>query len=296
MKQTFAKGGPLFKYIDVNKNSVLQLIIFLAVCFILIQAVNIVLIIVLDYGGQTLSTVTVPNLAIKDWSHFLQKPWVLLSYSIGHAGFFTLLSNMIWLYVFGNLIQVLIGYKEIIPLYIITTILSAIIYLVATAFLPNAATYYILSSLSGVVGIAFGALALSPTYRLYLGERFSFPLWSLMIVFLLLSSVLMSSTGSLSWILYLSSAAIGYGYIYLVKSGYKIGSHFYNAYFSLINKMTPRDDHPTYDWPLDKLKNASIQNNANQSEIDKILDKINEKGMGSLTKKEKQLLFEQKDK
>lgn len=295
MLRKIANGGPLFKFVDMSKNAVMQLIMFIAVCYIILHGMNLILMIMHDLGGATFHQLTIPNVGIKDWSHFLSKPWVLITYFLGHSHFFTLLGNMIWLYIFGSLIQNLIGYKELIPLFFATSLLSGILYLILTVIIPNNNYYYILSSLPGVVGIAFAALSLAPNYKFYIGERISFPMWTAVIVFLLLSSVLIFNSGSFSWLLYLISAAVGYGYMIMIKKGYKPGLFLYKRYYGLAAKFTPDESsEKNHEWPVEKLRNAK-RNSSDTNEIDRILDKINEKGMGSLTKRERKILFDASD-
>ena len=48
----------------------------------------------------------------------LERPWTLLSYMFIHDEVFHMIGNLIWLWVFGYILQDLTGSKTIIPLFI----------------------------------------------------------------------------------------------------------------------------------------------------------------------------------
>jgi membrane associated rhomboid family serine protease len=51
-------------------------------------------------------------------SLLVQRPWTLLTYMFSHISALNILSNMLWLWAFGFILQELTGNKKLIPVYI----------------------------------------------------------------------------------------------------------------------------------------------------------------------------------
>src|SRR5690606_5695669 len=145
--------------------------------YILLHALKVIFIILSDDPASVATRQILPNFALQPWTAFWGKPWVLLTFAWGHLSFWNLLSNMLWTYCFGSVIQNLIGYKEIIPMFLVNTTIGAILYLGVSAFWKEMPANPIFGALPGVLGFAVAAILLAPRFRFYLGDRFSIPLW-----------------------------------------------------------------------------------------------------------------------
>src|SRR5690606_7386164 len=143
----------------------------------LLQALKVIFIILADDAASVAYRQIVPNFALQPWEAFWTKPWVVLSFTWGHLSFWNLLSNMLWMYCFGSVIQNLIGYKEVIPMFLINTTGGALLYLGVSAFWKDMPSNPLFGALPGVLGFAVASFLLAPRFRFYLGERFSIPLW-----------------------------------------------------------------------------------------------------------------------
>ena len=116
----------------------------------------------------------------------------------------------------------------------------------------------------------------------------------------------MSGSDGIAHIAHMGGSAFGLWFGYSMRSGKDITrsfNNFLNNLFSCFDsdkgdrkrkkiKATKTDkfSKPKSDWEYNKDKADD------QKETDRILDKISKKGYGSLTKKEKDFLFKQKDK
>src|SRR6185437_16691556 len=118
-----------------NKNAVIQLIIVSGVCFVIYQLLSLVMLVV-GSGKDGFNAMIVPNVSLPALVAFKAKFWTLLTYGWIHHGFWELLSNMLWLYCFGSVVQSLVGYKQVIPLYFYSLIVGGVFYLLSQ-FIPG---------------------------------------------------------------------------------------------------------------------------------------------------------------
>lgn len=308
MKTAFTRNNKN-KLSNYGQNALMQIVAACAVGFILAY-IMCVIIIVMTPGQQmmvngTMETVNFhnaisPHIALQPFAVFIHKPWILLTYPWAHtgpsifSGLFNLLSNMMWLYCFGSVIQNLIGYKEIIPLFIISYILSGCIYLGVTAIWPDLPGNTIaLGALPSIMAYAVGAITLSPGFKFYFGERFSIPLWVLLAAFLLLNVAVFANGNYNMLILAAGGALVGFCYIKLLKAGHQPGGVLYRISGKIQGWVSPDEYNEKYHQlkRQETFKQLQSKHKSSEESIDSILDKINMKGYDSLTAEEKDVLM-----
>lgn len=278
---------------NYRNNAVLHLVIICAVSFIILHMLSAVFM-VLAQKNVFVSKV-LPVVALQGGDAFLSKPWSLITYFILHTSFWTLLSNMLWLYCFGSVIQALLGHKEIIPLFVMSSLIAGAAYIVITTFWPqiSGAQTMVLTAQPGIIAFAIGAITLSPGYRYYLGERLAIPLWVLLTVYILLSCLSLMQGNNAMLVLLAAAALCGFGYIKMLQAGFRPGAWMYNIGGKMTYAFTPKEERP---WP-NRIKEQNKQvlkakkDQFSEEYIDAILDKINLKGYGSLSTEEKEALM-----
>jgi membrane associated rhomboid family serine protease len=281
-----------------SNNAVLQLIIVSGVAYALLGISWAVVMLVFDspanFNNYFLANVALPKLYL-----FKAHWWTLFTYSWFHfsGGFFELLSNMLWLYCFGSVTQMLIGHKQIIPLFIYSSLIGGVVYLMAQ-MLPgglSATPQQVLGPRPALMAMAAAAVTLTPNYKFYLTDRFSV---HIMLVAGIFAFLMLLGTGfHAPLILMLAAGAFtGYAYIRLLRAGYRPGEWMYQLTGRVESLVTPNEN---------ALRNRSNSRRANilnskmyepksgisQKRIDDILDKINQKGYNSLSAEEKELLM-----
>lgn len=276
-----------------NKNAVLQLIVACGIAFVAYHLTDIVMRLAEAQPGL-FQTRFEANLGLPALGTFNYKVWTLLTYGWIHNGFWELFSNMIWLYCFGSIVQMLIGYKQIIPMFIYAVITGGIFYLLSQ-FIPGTGihTSYLFGAQAGVLSMAVAALALAPSYRMYFTPTFSIPLVVVAIVFFAL--MVMSSNLEVSRLALLAGgAATGYVYIRLEQNGYRPGEWMYDM-FERLDRMATPDERTA--MKKNKKRNSVLnkiyepKHGITQKRIDDILEKIHQHGYQSLTKEEKDILL-----
>jgi membrane associated rhomboid family serine protease len=276
-----------------NQNAVMQLIIASATGFISYHLARVILLIA-EANPRIFPSYFTKNLALPYVHDFPHKVWTIFTYGWIHNGFWELFSNMIWLYAFGSIIQMLVGYKEVIPLFVYSLVTGGVFYELSQ-LIPGEAfnvSLLLFGAQAGLVGLAVASLTISPGYRVYLGDRFSIPLVVIACIFFVL--MVMNSNLQLPGLFLLAGGAImGFSYVKLLQNGYKPGAWVYNISDWLNRSVTPDEHSLKQKRKRNKVINKMYEpkQGITQKRIDDILDKINQHGYNSLTKEEKDVLL-----
>jgi len=228
-----------------------------------------------------------------------KQPWSIFTYFFLHEGFFHILSNLLFLYYFGLLIHQYLGSRKLTNLYILGGVFGAgfyvLMYNIAPYFSGAVDTSFMLGASAGVFAVVVGAATLAPqtTFVLLL-------FGPVKIVYIAAFYVLLSFANSIGEnaggeIDHLGGAMLGFGYIFLLRNGWdlgipiqKIGLFFEN----LGTRRAPKVSYRRTSSTKPSSTNPANKETLTQEEVDKILDKIADKGYEGLTKEEKRKLFE----
>jgi membrane associated rhomboid family serine protease len=242
-----------------------------------------------------------------DFSVFLHRPWTLFTYFFTHTlvthssnQILHLLFNMITLYWFGRLFVEYLGSDKLIAVYILGGISGAVIYLMAYNLIPNPPEFLLNpSAMVGASAAIYAVMAaiatLLPDYTFLLMFIGPVKLKYIAAASIFLSFLLSVSQNAGGEIAHLGGALMGFVYTKQLQSGINWGSWitttldwFKNLFRSKPKvKVTYRKSGPV----SSKAKTSSKSHKASQEEIDAILDKISDHGYESLTKEEKEKLF-----
>lgn len=269
---------------NYERNIALRLVLSLAGFYIGLHALYIIIMVLADNQNAVLHGYYLPNIGLQSLEILLQKPWIILSHFLYTMGFFELVTNMIWLYLFSSITQTLVGYKEIIPLFLISTIISAFGVMFINEFFPLG-NYIITGSYAGIMGMAAACIVLAPNYKLYFSSSLAIPVWVFFVIYIILNGILLVNGNTPMMILLLLAFLVGAFYIILLKNGFQIGKSIYNfigkfeSWFGKNNAINKEG-----------ISASKLVLNKKQDNIDKILEKIHQKGFLSLTKEEKEEL------
>jgi membrane associated rhomboid family serine protease len=232
----------------------------------------------------------------------LSQPWTLVTYFFTHYDFFHILFNMLFLYWFGRIIQEFLNSKRVISLYVLGGLFGGLLYIFIYNLIPfysdRIAESMMLGASAGVFAIVVGAAVFMPNYTFFL-----LFLGPVKIKYIAIFYVFMSFIGSTGGnaggeIAHLGGAFIGWLYITQLNNGSDIGSWVISfiRFFKSIFKPQPKIKvtHRAGNRRPSKKTGSTTGTSPSQpaqSEIDAILDKISQSGYESLTKDEKQKLF-----
>lgn len=280
-----------------SQNAALQLIVITGVTYIAFHIARVVLLITGMHKDRVFH-IMFSSFGMSDVYMYSHKWWTVLSYGWLHTGFFDWLANMIWTFCFASVLQNTAGFKTVIPLFAYALLAGGGFYMAAQGLLPEtfrpAADRFFLGSYAGVMALATAALTLAPQHHILLARGFSLPLSLMVLVYVILSLIAFLPQQPAALMLCLGGALTGLLYAVLLQRGFQPGAWIYHLFDKLQASVTP--DESKLHTQRQHKRNAILssryepQEGISRLQIDRLLDKINEKGYQELTQEEKDLL------
>jgi membrane associated rhomboid family serine protease len=287
IRLTFKKGTNLTRLIYINI-AVFILITIVAVIGFLLNN-NII-------SEKTLELLSVPaSLKV-----LLARPWTLITYMFTHKDIWHILFNMLWLYWFGRIFLEYLDERKLVAVYLLGGICGALVYIVSfnvfPAFTSVVADSAAIGASASVMAIVVAIAVYVPDYtiQLFLFGRIKIKYMALAIF--VLTSVMDFSVNSGGKLAHIGGAFFGYFYIISLKQGHDIGKgfnkiiDFFATMFKPRKKLKVSHKKVATEYEYNKIKVE------HQKKINLILDKISKGGYDSLTKEEKQALFNESQK
>lgn len=289
IKQSYKKGTTLNKLIYINLGVFLALhiaviILVLANQFDRTESIN-----------EILKYLAVPA----DLSMLIKRPWTLLTYMFTHGQLYHILFNMMVLYWFGRFFIEEFGVKKILSIYLLGGLGGGILYILFYNIFPFFAEVREFSIATGasasVMAIVIAVATFVPNKKMNL--VLIGPVKILYIaLFLFVSSTILDFTDNTGGkIAHMGGALVGYLFAVSYKKGtdMTIGFNKFLASFSGIFKPSQKKMKVTHKRSANDFE-YNAEKADEQKEIDRILDKISKGGYDSLTKTEKEKLFNMK--
>ncbi|MCH2033461.1 MAG: rhomboid family intramembrane serine protease [Tenacibaculum sp.] len=224
---------------------------------------------------------------------YITKPWSIITYGFLHADFFHLLSNCIWLYIFGRLFSEYFTPKQLLNFYLLGTIFGGVFFMIAMNYFPafNSINHLLVGASAGVSAIIIGTATYIPNYELKIPLINVFiKVWHLAAFFVLMDLISLAGSNGGGHFAHLGGAL--FGFLYVNQSSNKE-----IEFFSSFKKWFKRDKKnlkTVYKSDNPKPRRTDTNRKSdNQQRIDAILDKIGKSGYDALTKEEKDFLFKQ---
>jgi membrane associated rhomboid family serine protease len=250
-----------------------------------------------------------------DLHTLLYRPWTVITYMFLHYDFLHILFNMIWLFWFGRIFLEYLEPKRLLSVYLVGGISGAALYIITFNLLPAFEEYvagsYALGASASVYAIVIAISAFAPDYSiglLFIG-RVKLKYIALFVVLLDILSIAKGNAGG--HIAHLGGAMFGFLFAFRLKKGKDITKGFSATMDFLFGILKPK---PKMKVSSNKYKTSQKPGSGNnfskaasdleynkkkvaeQAEIDRILDKISKFGYDSLSKEEKNTLFDQRKK
>jgi membrane associated rhomboid family serine protease len=233
----------------------------------------------------------------------LTRPWTLVTYMFLHFDFLHILFNLLWLYWFGKIFLNYFEEQKLLGTYLLGGLMGGLVYVLAFNFIPafeEAAVNSILlgasaSILAIVVSVAFYVPNLQVNLLL-ISSMFGpikiiwIALISLVIYFLGISGS--NAGGNLA---HLGGAFWGLLYISQLKRGRDLASGLNRILFSMgnlfVRKKKLRVAYRKSDVRSMSDHEYNVRKKQEKESVNAILDKIGKSGYDSLSKREKEILF-----
>ena len=282
IKETFKRGSQLTRLIYINLG-----------VFVLILLSKILLFLFAVPPG-TFSLVdilavpaNIPELVIK--------PWTIVSYMFLHEGFLHILFNMLWLYWFGTIFLRFLSEKQLLNVYLLGGLVGAAFYVLGFNIFPvfeNVLPYSrALGASASVMAIVVAISFYSPDFEVYVPFLGPVKIKYIALVFVGLDLMQLPVENSGGHIAHLGGAMWGFWYAFQLKKGKDVGRRFEKIMDWIANLFKPgKKLKVSYKKTTTDIE-YNKQQNEKQARIDAILDKIAKSGYESLTKNEKEILF-----
>lgn len=209
----------------------------------------------------------------------LTRPWTVVTYMFLHGGFSHILFNMLGLFFFGSRVEQRLGERRFITLYLLSGIAGAIASLI---FTPRAA---VIGASAGVFGVMMAFAMFWPREKIYIWGVI--PVEARILVLVTTAFALFAGLGGR-----------GGGVAHFAHLGGYVGAWAYLWYLQRNSaqrrfQASMNRVEPTVKRQLavnrDQLNLAGVHE-LTREEVNRILDKINDSGMSSLTPQELQFL------
>jgi len=230
---------------------------------------------------------------------FIRRPWTLVTYMFTHSmwDIFHIIFNMLMFYWFGRLFVEYLGSDKLIAVYVMGGLAGGVLYLLIYNISP---AYFEHSEMVGASGAIFAvvvaAATLLPNHTFFLLLLGPVRIKYIALFYVLLSALYVRQGVNLGGNLaHLGGAMLGFVYTKQLQQGSNWGA-WVTAFLDWVKdlfkprpkvKVTYRSE-SKQSKPKQKAKSAD---KVSQDEIDAILDKISAGGYESLTREEKEKLF-----
>lgn len=230
-----------------------------------------------------------------DPSTFLKRPWTFITMQFSEVKLILVIGNLIWTWMFGFLIQDLVGGEKIFPVYIYSSFFAGFVFILVTNIFQQETIGYTYFSgvVPGILGLASAATTISPKYRIFPMVGGGIPLWVIALIYVLLN--LSTSAGYFAIIPALVGIFVGFGYVRLMQHGSDPGAWMIKFYAMVVDFFTPskkRQKQPKQQTFYDVSGRQPYvkKPNLTQKRVDELLDKINQFGYDQLSDEEKDFL------
>ena len=229
------------------------------------------------------------------------KPWTVFTNMFVHLRLITILTNMLWLWAFGSILQGMTGNRKLIPVYIYGGIAGAVAFIAANYSLPQLKpaidSSYFYGANAATMAIAVATTTLAPDYRFFRMLNGGIPIWVLTLLYVIIDFAGVSGASAAYNISHLAGAFIGFMFVFSLRRGSDWSLWMNDLYDWFINLFNPdkkiiaqRRIKEKVFYKTGNQKPFIKRSNITQQRIDEILDKINQKGYHLLTEEEKNIL------
>jgi membrane associated rhomboid family serine protease len=222
----------------------------------------------------------------------LIRPWTFVTYMFVHGGLLHLLANMLMLYVFGTAVESRMGSRNFIAYYMFCGVGAAVFSLLLASIMPIGA---FVGASGAVLGVAVAFAKFWPDAELIV---FPIPV-PIKARTLVIGLVILDVIGSQLWpndgiahIAHVGGALFGYLFFRVQTLSRRSPSHPTRAVERVVMVQSGSSE-PERHTPVTPMRpRRRIDSDPVAAEVDRVLDKISEKGISSLTAAERQFLDE----
>ncbi|MFM7661800.1 MAG: rhomboid family intramembrane serine protease [Bacteroidota bacterium] len=289
LKNSYRYGGMTIRLIIINA-SIFLLIQILSVVIRLMMADNSMLTVFLD-AVFTLNT---------DLKYFIFMPWGLITSIFAHFTLWHILLNMLFLFFSGRMFEQIFDSKRLLYTYLIGGMAGGVLEIIAHLIFPALQnSHIVIVGASGSIMAIFIALAFyKPNLKVMLFGIFPIRLIFLALFFLLSDLISLGMNDGVAHFAHLGGALFGALSIRnntnknnILNLTQRWGDSLIKSINSIFKGSSRQPKRSNSRFKTDEEYN--IEKKSKQEKIDQILDKISKSGYESLSRQEKDFLFNQ---
>ena len=287
IKKTFRNGSNLTRIIYINI-AVFILITLTAITGFLLNNSSI--------SDTVLDILSVPS----SFKALALRPWTVITYMFLHKDIWHILFNMLWLYWFGKIFLEYLDQRKLVAVYLLGGLSGAIVYILSfnifPAFSGVVAESVAIGASASVMAVVIAIAAYVPDYTVQLLLLGRIKIKYMALAIFILTSIMDFSVNSGGKLAHIGGAFLGYFYSLNLRQGRDIGKSFNRLIDFIATFLKPRKKlKVTYKKPKNDYEYNKIRLE-HQAKINHILDKISKGGYDSLTREEKETLFNESQK
>jgi membrane associated rhomboid family serine protease len=235
-------------------------------------------------------------IASSDVSKLLFKPWSIITYTFLHYNIWHILFNMIFLYSGGRIFIEFLGEKRFISTYILGGISGFFLFLIVFNLVPafNSFEGELLGASASVLAVFIAVATYLPNYEVGLVLIGPVKL-KYIAIFLVILDFLQIESGSNAGghIAHLGGVLFGYLSSKGLQNGIDVSEYFYKPIDAIKFRFSrePKSKIKVAYRREEQKPKVDPREKRNQEKIDEILDKISKSGYDSLSKEDKDYLF-----
>ena len=287
LKSQYSRGGMTIRLIIIN-----------AIAFVTVSIITVIgRLIGLDFSSFLHTILALQT----DTFQFLTHPWGIFTSIFTHFGLFHFIFNMLFLYFAGQLLENFLSHQRILSIYLIGGVLGGLFEVIAhTLFISFSDQNSMIVGASGSIMALFVACATyAPHQKVNLFGILPVKIGILALIYFLYDLLSLGLADGTAHFAHIGGAVAGY--LAIKKDWFKkIIESVENWIHQINNQLFNKRNYGSNNHfkvkkggrPLSD-EEFNIQKKNNQDKIDAILDKISKSGYESLTKSEKEFLFNQ---
>jgi len=231
----------------------------------------------------------------------LFRPWTAITYMFVHTGLLHLLVNMIMLWFSGRLFGDLLNDKRFVAVYFLGGLSGFLLYFISYNVFPvfSGTTSTIIGASASVIAVLVAIATYVPNMEVRLILFGNVKLKYIAIFFVALDILFLDGGNTGGRLAHLGGAFFGFFYSRSLAKG----SDWSNGFYSFVNffrdlikpqpkmKVASSSNRRSRKSSATSNRSSAVDRTAEQKKIDEILDKISQSGYDSLTKEEKEFLF-----
>ncbi|MCX6288654.1 MAG: rhomboid family intramembrane serine protease [Bacteroidetes bacterium] len=172
---------------------------------------------------------------------WLTHAWSLFTFYWIHDGFWELFTNMIWLSVFGYVLQMNQSNKHLFPIYFYAGLLGGIAYIMMSFGVgSNFISFPLMGASMSVSALAIAATLLVPRFKLLANIGNGVPVWILSIIYFALQIATLTNYQFANSLVAIISVLTGVVYVLLLKNGVDLGKWMHNLLHWLNKSAAPK--------------------------------------------------------